>query len=49
MSKSHHKSTHHQQAPERGVLLTIAFILVVFHGAIFTALSYSVIQGDDAV
>jgi hypothetical protein len=49
MSKSRHKSTHHQQKPDRGTLLTIAIILVVFHGAIFTALSYSVIRGDDLV
>jgi hypothetical protein len=49
MSKSHHKSSHHEQAPERGALLTIAIILVVFHGAFFTALSYSVIKGEGLI
>ena len=49
MSKPQHKSTHHHDAPERGALLTIAIILVVLHGAFFTALSYSVIKGEDLI
>ena len=49
MSKTHHKSSHHHDTPERGVLLTIAIILVVLHGAFFTALSYSVIKGEDLI
>jgi hypothetical protein len=45
MSKTDHKSASHQPAPQRGALLTIAIILVILHGAAFTALSYSVIKG----
>ena len=49
MAKTHHKSTHDQPRPERGALLTIAIILVVLHGAFFTALSYSVIKGEELI
>ena len=44
MSKSHHKSTHHEPARQRGALLTIAIILVVFHGILYTALAYPAIR-----
>jgi hypothetical protein len=49
MSKLQHKSSQHEHAPERGALLTVAIILVVLHGAFFTALSYSVIKGDGLI
>jgi len=49
MSKTDHKSAPHQPAPQRGALLTIAIILVILHGAAFTALSYSVIKGEDLI
>jgi hypothetical protein len=44
MSKSHHKSTHHEPARQRDALLTIAIILVVFHGILYTALAFPAIQ-----
>ena len=44
MSKSHQDSKHHQPTHQRGVLLTIAIIFVVFHGAIYTGLTGSTIR-----
>ncbi len=44
MTKSHHESKDHQSARQRGVLLTIAVILVVFHGILYTGLAFPAIR-----